>query len=51
MSADPMVSVTYRFRWPLAGFLLVLVFALFGGGIQRLTAFSAQVDSLKDHQG
>ena len=43
-----MVSFAYRYRWLLAGGLVALVMALFGNGMKRITAFSAQVDALKD---
>ena len=48
MSVDAMVSFTYRYRWPLAGFFLALAVLLFGSGMKTMAGFSAKVDDLKD---
>lgn len=46
--STPYASLMYRFRWPLAGFVLLLCFGLMGAGMARVTDFSERVDSLAE---
>jgi uncharacterized protein len=43
-----LIALWYRLRWPGAIAALTLMFGLFGGGWQRIVAFSSAVDSLAD---
>ena len=43
-----LISRLYRLRWPLAGFMVLAMVALFVTGMGRIEKFSKQVDSLKD---
>ena len=48
LSPDSIITLTYRLRWPLAAALLLSIVLLFGSGISQMTAFSTQVDQLKE---
>ncbi len=48
MRSDRPIELLYKFRWPLSGLVLLVMFGSLGLGWQRVEKFTKQVDALAD---